>query len=79
MELRHGRKSGIRKVYVDKVLLERQRSIKNMLSDTGSTHEFMVGNKRGEVIIVPKGVSGFLYQLKIEGMPIEQNLSLIHI
>ena len=44
-----------------------------MLSDVGSTHEFMVGNKRGEVMIVPKGASGFLYQLKIDGMPIEQN------
>lgn len=73
MELRHGRRSGIRKVYVDKVLLERHRSVKNMLSDVGSTHEFMVGNKRGEVMIVPKGASGFLYQLKIDGMPIEQN------
>jgi len=74
VELRHGRRSGIRKIYVDKMLLERQRSIKNMLSDTGSTHEFVVGGKRGEVMIVPKGASGFLYQLKIDGQAIEQNM-----
>ena len=59
---------------MDKVLLERHRSVKNMLSDVGSTHEFMVGNKRGEVMIVPKGASGFLYQLKIDGQAIEQNM-----
>ena len=58
---------------MDKVLLERHRSVKNLLSDVGSTHEFMVGNKRGEVMIVPKGASGFLYQLKVDGMAIEQN------
>ena len=74
VELRHGRRSGIRKVYVDKQLLEREKSFKNMLSDTGSQHEFVVGNKRGEILIVPKGTSGFLYQLKIDGQAIEQNL-----
>lgn len=74
VELRHGRRTGIRKIYVDKQLLEREKSFKNMLSDTGSQHEFVVGNKRGEILIVPKGTSGFLYQLKIDGQAIEQNL-----
>jgi len=54
VELRHGRRSGIRKVYVDRQLLERQKSMKNMVSDVGSQHEFMVGNRRAEVLIVPK-------------------------
>lgn len=74
VELRHGRRSGIRKVYVDKTLQERHRSMKNLLSDVGSRHEFTVGNKSAEVVIVPKGASGFLYQLKIDGQGIEQNM-----
>ena len=76
VELRHGRRSGIRKVYVDRQLLERQKSMKNMVSDVGSQHEFMVGNRRAEVLIVPKGNSGFLYQLKVDGQAIEQNMVL---
>ena len=74
VELRHGRRSGIRKIYVDRQLLERQKSVKNMVSDAGSQHEFMVGNRRAEVSIVPKGSSGFLYQLKVDGQAIEQNM-----
>ena len=54
VELRHGRRSGIRKVYVDKQLLERQKSMKNMVSDMGSQHEFMVGSRRAEVPIDPR-------------------------
>jgi hypothetical protein len=75
VELRHGRRSGIRKVYVDRQLLERQKSMKNMVSDVGSQHEFMVGNRRAEVLIVPKaGSAGYLYQIKIDGQAIEQNM-----
>ena len=74
VELRHGRRSGIRKIYVDRQLLERQRSMRNMVSDVGSQHDFMVGNRRAEVLIVPKGNSGFLYQLKVDGQAIEQNM-----
>lgn len=74
VELRHGRRSGIRKIYIDKQLLERKRSLRNMLSDIGSQHDFMVGSKPAEISIVPKGTSGFLYQLKIDGQAIEQNM-----
>ena len=31
-------------VYVDRQLLERQRSLRNLLADAGSRHEFMVGS-----------------------------------
>jgi len=74
VELRHGRRSGIRKIYLDKVLLDRQKSVKNLLSDTGSRHEFQVGRQQGEILITPKGVSGFHYQLKIDGQAIEQSI-----
>ena len=74
VELRHGRRSGIRKIYVDKVLQDRIKSVRNLLSDTGSSHEFMVGGMQGEVIISPKGVTGFTYQLKLDSQPIEQSI-----
>jgi len=74
VELRHGRRSGIRKIYVDTVLVERVKSIKNMLADNGSSHTFGVGTKSAEIIIAPKGTSGFTYQLMIEGNAIEQNI-----
>ena len=75
VELRHGRRSGIRKIYVNKKLEDRVKSMKNLLSDTGSQHSFMVGPKEGEILIVPKGASGFTYQLRIDSMPIEQNMA----
>ena len=74
VELRHGRRSGIRKVYVDRQLLERQKSIRNLVADAGSVHEFMVGSRRVEVSIVARGSAGFTYQLTIDGQAIEQNM-----
>ena len=74
VELRHGRRSGIRKIYVDKVLQDRIKSVRNLLSDTGSSHDFKVGEHEGAVTISPKGVTGFTYQLKLDGQGIEQSI-----
>jgi len=74
VELRHGRRSGIRKIYVDKQEIERVKTVKNMLADNGSTHTFQVGGKTAEIVINPKGSSGFTYQLVIDGNAIEQNI-----
>ena len=72
VELRHGRKSGIRKVYVNKTLQQRVKSVRNLLSDVGSSHSFEAGRVAGEVVITPKPISGFVYQLRLNDMPIEQ-------
>mmetsp|Transcript_76495 Transcript_76495/g.127482 ORF Transcript_76495/g.127482 Transcript_76495/m.127482 type:complete len:348 (+) Transcript_76495:185-1228(+) len=74
VELRHGRRSGIRKIYVDRKMVDRVKTVKNLLSDTGSRHDFTVGKHDAEIIIVPKGVTGFHYQLKIDGNAIEQSV-----
>ena len=74
VELRHGRRSGIRKIYVDKEIVERIKTVKNMIADNGSTHSFQVGGKTADILIAPKGTSGFTYQLIIDGNAIEQNI-----
>jgi len=74
VELRHGRKSGIRKISVDKHEIERVKTVKNLVADSGSTHSFQVGGKPADIMIAPKGSSGFTYQLMIDGNAIEQNI-----
>ena len=55
VELRHGRRSGIRKIYVNKKLEDRVKSMKNLLSDTGSQHSFLlVGPRRGRSSSCPR-------------------------
>ena len=91
IELRHGRKSGLRKIYINKVLVERVKTLKDLFSDVGSVHEFPLGDTHrvgaagaprvgdtqrvAQLHIVPKGFSGFTYQMLIDGQPIEQNWS----
>ena len=81
VDLRHGRKSGIRKIYFNKELVERQKSLKKMMADSGSVHQFDVTVPGGpthtaEIEISSKGgLSGFHYQLSIDGNPVEQNLA----
>jgi len=77
VDLRHGRKSGIRKIYVNKELVHRQHNIKDMVADSGSTHTVQLGEAHDAVIrILPKSaISGFTYQLEIDGNPIEQNIA----
>ena len=63
IELRHGRKSGIRKIYINKRLVERVKTLKDFFSDIGSVHEFSLEGRRiAQLHIVPKGFSGFTYQ-----------------
>ena len=45
IELRHGRKSGIRKIYLNKELLERSKNLSDRFIDRGSKHQFRVGTK----------------------------------
>jgi len=75
VDMRHGRRSGIRKIYVNKEQIERQRNMKDFIADTGSTHAFIVGGHDAEIRIQPKSMAGFMYQLLIDGNPIEQNLA----
>ena len=81
VELRHGRRSGIRKIYVNKELVARDKSIWKAISDSGSTHQFMIGpTNRNEcaVTIYPKGsiMSGYQYQLEIDGRAIEKQTAV---
>ena len=77
VDLRHGRRSGIRKLYVNKELVERVHRMKDMVADSGSTHRLALDKKHEAVVrILPKSsISGFTYQLEIDGNPIEQNLA----
>ena len=60
IELRHGRKSGIRKIYINKQLVERVKTLKDLFSDIGSVHEFpLEGQRVAQLHIVPRGLSGF--------------------
>lgn len=76
IDLRHGRISGIRKIYVNKELITREgKNLKNLISDSGSTHYFEIGPHSACIDIRPKGkLSGFTYQLMIDENPIEQSL-----
>ena len=74
IDLRHGRRSGIRKIYINKELVERERNLRNLFSDKGSTHSFDIGSQNAIIDIRPKGVTGFTYQLLIDEQPIEQSV-----
>ena len=80
VELRHGRRSGIRKISVNKELIDREKSLKNLISDSGGRKTFMIGRqgaeREAEILIHPKGLSGFTYQLLIDGNPIEQQMTI---
>ena len=76
IELRHGRKSGIRKIYVNKELVERTKSLANLVLDRGSTHRFMVGG-RPAVITIERGRSaGFTYHLSVDNEEIERDIGI---
>jgi hypothetical protein len=77
IDLRHGRISGIRKIYVNKELITREgKSLRNLISDKGSTHYFEIGSHSACIDIRPKSgvASGFTYQLLVDENPIEQSL-----
>jgi len=71
IELRHGRISGIRKIYVNKELIERDKRISYALSNRGSVHDFDVGNKQARIAVEPSPAGGYNYQLFIDGRIVE--------
>jgi len=73
VELRHGRRSGIRKIYVNKDLVDRSKDLMKIFSDSGGSYPFKLGMKSAEIEIVAKGMGqGYNYKLSIDGNPIEQ-------
>ena len=45
IELKHGRTSGLRKIYVNQVVQERVKSLSTLFSSQESTHEFTLNGK----------------------------------
>jgi len=76
IELRHGRKSGIRKIYVNKELVERTKNLSNLIADRGSTHKFDVGGRPATIMIERGRSAGFKYSLTIEGEEIERDIGI---
>ncbi|KAL1520602.1 hypothetical protein AB1Y20_022178 [Prymnesium parvum] len=76
IELRHGRKSGIRKIYVNKELVERCKRLQDLISDRGSSHAFKVGGHSATISIERGRSAGFKYQLTIGGEEIEQDIGI---
>ena len=67
IELRHGRKSGIRKILVNKELVERTKRLQDLFADRGSVHPFKVSG-HDAIITIERGRSaGFKYLLSIDG------------
>ena len=66
----------MRKIYINKRLVERVKTLRDLLSDVGSVHEFPLGDiplgeslpaegrRVAQLHIVPKGFSGFTYQVR---------------
>ena len=59
--LRHGRKSGIRKIYVNKDMVERTKSLAGYFIDRGSTHTFKVGDRDATINIQRGKSASFTY------------------
>ena len=76
VELRHGRKSGIRKIYVNKDLIERTKSIVNLVMDRGSVHHFSVGNRPATITIERGRSAGFTYHLSVDNEEIERDIGI---
>jgi hypothetical protein len=72
IDLRHGRRSGIRKIYVNKqqILREKPNVLMHALSARASADDFVVGPKRARIVVEP-GRAGYSYQLFIDGRVIE--------
>jgi len=77
VELRHGRRTGIRKIYVNKELVDRSKDIVKVLHDSGGQYPFRLGTKTAEIEITNKGFgAGYAYKLTLDGNPIEQQTAL---
>jgi len=80
IRLRHGRKSGIRKIYVNKELVVRDKSVSNLFMDRGSQHKFTLGtppNAREATIVIERGkMAGFTYSLMVDNEEIERDIGI---
>jgi len=76
IELRHGRKSGIRKIYVNKELIERTKSLSNLVMDRGSVHHFNVGGRPATITIERGRSAGFTYHLSVDNEEIERDIGI---
>jgi len=76
IELRHGRKSGIRKIYVNKELIERNKTISNLVMDRGSVHDFKVGDRPARITIERGKSAGFTYHLTVDEEEIERDIGI---
>lgn len=74
--LRHGRRSGIRKIYVDKTLIERTKSFADRFVDRGSHHVFTIEGRSAEIAILPGKSACFRYMLTIDNEDIERDLNI---
>jgi len=74
--LRHGRRSGIRKIYVNKELIERHKSISGYLVDRGSQHHFTVRGRPATITIERGRSAGFTYSLSIDNEEIERDIGI---
>jgi len=76
IELKHGRTSGLRKIYVNQVVQERIKSLSNLFSSQESTHEFALNGEttRAAKVLISKNGAGwaeYTYQLLIDDQPIQ--------
>lgn len=74
--LRHGRRSGIRKIYVDKTMVERTKNLTDRIIDRGSLHVFTIEGRHAKIIIVPGRSACFRYSLSIDNEEIERDLNI---
>jgi len=76
IELRHGRISGIRKIYLNKQLVERVKNLSSAIFASTIIHTFDVAGRTAEIKIVPGKSGGFKYYLEIDGEAIEREIGI---
>jgi len=74
--LRHGRRSGIRKIYVNKEMVERTKTLFGYFVDNGSQHQFKVGGRPATITISRGRSHGFNYSLQIDNEEIERDIGI---
>jgi len=74
--LRHGRRSGIRKIYVNKEMVERTKSVAGYLIAKSSQHSFQVGGRPATITIDKGRSAGFTYSLSIDNEEIERDIGI---
>jgi len=74
--LRHGRRSGIRKIYVNNDMVERTKKLTGYFVDRGSQHHFSVGGRPATITIEKGRSAGFTYSLSIDSEEIERDIGI---